>query len=283
MIKEHSAAFNTSTDTGVENFVPTPYEIGEIVDQGKRGWKVTLNGEEVETVNSLVISSERVGTSFIYGQRQEGYDGVIARERSGGGAVTVPYMIDENGQIFIGVVVESRPTVDELPIENVPRGVLEPGESHQKGAERETLEEMGFDAEVTPEDIERGREFKILSRFTLLAAGLNMNSALYDTRVESEGGGKAGISVFSVEVSKEALTEAYDEGGREMFVFKPELLQAPNLDKGTEKIYGSRFIPLEEAAASPDAFTAAATGLVVTALVTGKLSHPTLSAAYKKV
>lgn len=95
--------------------------------QGRRGWKLEINGEEFEEpIESARLFNSRLEVEVLYGQRPEGYDGPVLKEPGGGGAVTIPYYVHE-GSIYIGVVEESRPTCTDGTTErvlNVPRGFL---------------------------------------------------------------------------------------------------------------------------------------------------------------
>jgi 8-oxo-dGTP pyrophosphatase MutT (NUDIX family) len=241
--------------------------------QAKRGWRIAINGEPVEIpVESVTMINPHIGVSVDYGQGQEGYDRPVIRELGGGGSVTTPYML-LNGEIYIGLIKEYRPTMKDEYIWSVPRGMLNQGESHADAAVRELAEETGFDANK----IRQGRR---LGHVTLLAAGLNSNPTYFDT---TQGGEDEtpGISIYAVEVSADDLVQTVEDG-KTYFSFKPSIASEPQTDKATEKIIGSRFVPLREVMQSQDMMTSAAAGQLLSAFLTGEITHPTLTQAYEQ-
>ena len=150
-------------------------------------------------------------------------------------------MIDANGGIYVGVVEENRATMGKKPTRNIPRGAQSKGETHVETAVRELREESGYEAET--------------GRFALLAAGLNSNSAFFDTSRSDQDG----ISIYSLRVDQSELQVDTDDNGRVFYIFPDEVNDNTEHDV-TEKILGSRFIPLEEALKSRDMFTSAAAG-----------------------
>ena len=172
--------------------------------------------------------------------RSEGYDGFIIREQGGGGAATIPYMITSEGGIYVGVVEEKRATLGGVT-QNIPRGMQSKGETHEQTAARELSEETGYTAQ--------------LGRFSLLASGLNPNSAYFDTSRSPNDG----ISIYALHVKEDELDITHDADGNIYYQFSRDVNNntAPDI---TEKIIGSRFIPLETALRSRDMFTAAAAG-----------------------
>jgi len=218
-----------------------PFPVVPIPTGTKRGWTIEANGSDVtETVRHAKLSHDALGVDVTFGKRPEGYDGFIIRERGGGGAATIPYMIDSNGGIYVGVVEENRATMGGKT-HNIPRGAQSKGETHEQTAAREMNEETGYKAET--------------GRFALLAAGLNSNSAFFDTsRSEQDG-----ISMYSLQVQEDELELSHDDEGNVFYVFPKEVDDNAEPDV-TEKILGSRFIPLEAALKSRDMFTSAAAG-----------------------
>src|SRR4051812_34165783 len=99
-----------------------PYEVRPITSerQSERRWQIHLNGQHVPYVESLQIINEDMGMRLDYGDLPEGHDGISMRER--GGAATIPYMIDSNGQYYVGLVKEKRPKTGEMVTNNIPRG-----------------------------------------------------------------------------------------------------------------------------------------------------------------
>ncbi len=218
------------------------FEVTPIPDGAKRGWTVSTNGEDqTATTSHASLTHEGLGIQVKFGMRPEGYDGFIIRERGGGGAATIPYMIDADGGIYVGVVEEKRATMGEKPVRNIPRGAQSKGETHVETASRELREESGYLAET--------------GRFALLAEGLNSNSAFFDTSRSDQDG----ISMYALRVQQDELELSHDDDGNVFYVF-PEKVNKEAEPDVTEKILGSRFIPLEAALKSRDMFTSAAAG-----------------------
>lgn len=217
------------------------FPVAPIPEGAKRGWTVEANGSDVtEAVRHAKMSHDTLGVEVTFGQRPEGYDGFIIRERGGGGAATIPYMINSDGGIYVGVVEENRATLGGKT-QNIPRGAQSKNETHEQTAARELSEETGYEAQT--------------GRFALLAAGLNSNSAFFDTsRSESDG-----ISIYALRVQEDELELSHDDQGNVFYTFPKEIDDNAEPDV-TEKIMGSRFIPLETALKSRDMFTSAAAG-----------------------
>jgi 8-oxo-dGTP pyrophosphatase MutT (NUDIX family) len=234
-----------------------PFEMGDIPtspeDQAKRGWEITVNGEPVDGVTSARLTQSRMGIDIRYGKRPEGYDGVIIREP--GGAATIPYMIDDDGRIFIGVVEEYRPTMGEAVTANIPRGFSDfkgtdaRRESDEETAKRELHEETGYRA--------------LGKSMIKLAEGMNPNSTYFDYSHDR----KEGVSLFAVKVPQADLELTHSEEGDVFYAFPAHVRAEAEGDKPAERILGSRFIPLEEALKSRDMFTSAATGQLVARLL----------------
>lgn len=111
----------------------------------KRGWEVTIDGIKMHP--SIVRIESKFG-ELIYGLRPEGYDAWVFKEIGGGGAVTIPFVIDQkNGTLLVGLLPESRPNMGGLQLCAV-GGFIDPGESHKDAAVREAEEESGLDIEA---------------------------------------------------------------------------------------------------------------------------------------
>ncbi|MDO8590550.1 MAG: NUDIX hydrolase, partial [bacterium] len=109
----------------------------------KRGWAVSVNGEESD-IKIFEISS-RFGT-LTYGLRPEGYDGWAFREAGGGGDVTLPFSFTPDGELLIGLLLESRANMGDQPVWCVIGGFIDAGETHEMAQAREAVEEAGIDA-----------------------------------------------------------------------------------------------------------------------------------------
>jgi len=174
------------------------YELQTLETEHQRGWQ--LDGQ-------VELHNPHIGTTVTYGMRPEGYDGVVIHERRGGGAVTVPYVVEE-GEPYIGLLHEERQLMGGM-VWNVPRGMLQPDETHEEGALREFHEETGYLAVGRTVD--------------LLAMEVNSNSAVFDTSREGEGIrlGDAGIRThFEVPVAGHPVTPATPfeiAAGRKLF------------------------------------------------------------------
>jgi 8-oxo-dGTP pyrophosphatase MutT (NUDIX family) len=221
-----------------------PFEMGDIPltpeDQAKRGWELAVNGELVAEVATASLSHPKMGLEVTYGTRPEGYDGFIIREP--GGAATIPYMIDDDGGIFVGVVKEYRPTMGEAETLNIPRGFSDiTDKSKRETAERELKEETGA---------------TLGSAAVLLAEGLNPNSTFFDYSKSRD----AGVSIYAKREDVRDLVLDHDEAGNVFYSFPAHVQAQAEGDKTAERILGSRFIPISEALQSRDMFTSAAAG-----------------------
>jgi 8-oxo-dGTP pyrophosphatase MutT (NUDIX family) len=215
--------------------------------QAKRGWGIEINGETIDgPIESARLVNNKMGVEVSYGQRPEGYDGMVIKEPGGGGSVTIPYYLHD-GQLYIGVVEEWRPTTtdgESRKILNVPRGYLDPGETHFETAVRELGEEAGY----------RPLQERIQE---LEGAPMNPNSAVFVT------GKDKGVRMFGVNVTASEVvpsTQADDPTKRE-FRFNPDVVK-PSTKMG-EKISGSKFIHWTQAAGQVDMFTAAGVGRIL--------------------
>jgi hypothetical protein len=250
---------STDTKQYIQNLTDTtatmvPFQMTDVPQdkQHNPGWKVVVNGDNWEAVGSASLVQEKMGIQVSYGLRPEGYDGITIRELSGGGAVTIPYMIHpETGHIYVGLVKENRPLLGG-EVWNVPRGFVDFGENHQQAAEREVVEEMGYKSGM-------GRVIK-------LAEGLNPNSTYFDTSRVNEDGSLTGVAVFAMPLYQEQLEKMMDENGNEMYVFPRTMRESVVGDNASERIFGSMFVPIKQAMMSRDMFTSAAAGQLLVRL-----------------
>ena len=161
-------------------------EIGRSAeDQAKRGWAVELDG----TLYDEPIATMRIdlsdGTSVEYGKRPEGYDAPVIR--SGIRAVTAPYILKSNGELLIGRVPKTHPhIIGEFA--SLPDGLPKPG-----------------------------------GEATVLATGINNNSAFIDTSQGFDGLAIIGQKFESEEDAKDTYEDIE-------FVQPGEALDTPDMD-----------------------------------------------------
>ncbi len=211
--------------------------LGEIPVGAKRGWQLVINGQLIEEVSSLYLFNERFGL-FKYGWNPAGYDAMGFHEIGGGGAVTVPYTIDD-GNLYVGVVLEDRIFQGGM-VQNVPRGFLDAGERHFQTALRETMEEVGFQPEQR--------------LYRLNGQNVNPNSTFFVTTGEGEG-----VKFHAFHVSRREL-EFMDT----RFQFNSRVLTP--LSKGAQKIFQSLFMHWQEAMELADGFTRGIVGTLISRL-----------------
>lgn len=196
--------------------------------QTKRGWKVELNGEVVANVSKLTIANPRYG-ELNYGLTAPGYDGWSFHEIGGGGIVTVPFAkID--GQLYVGMVLEDRHNQGGK-VWNLPRGFLNPGETHFESMAKELEEEIGY---LSPD-----------KRMKDLGNPMNPNSAFFETTGKNEG-----VKFYSIEFLSGQLV--LQEGGHG---FKPGLMRP--VSKVAERIFAAKFFTWRIAVQAGDMFTVA--------------------------
>lgn len=188
----------------------------------KAGWKIIVDGNEI-TARELELQSR-------YGTLRWGFNGSYDQwgfeEPGGGGSVLVPYSL-VSGVLHIGCVRQPRPFQSVEPVWNVPRGFLEPGETHFQTAAREGGEELGFG------DSER--------IFALPGQPGNPNSTFFVTLA-------GGVRYFAVRFSEKELTQVQDG-----FVFDKGVVKP--VSKDAERIMGCEFFPWYQVAQLGDQFS----------------------------
>jgi len=208
-----------------------------------RGWTLLLDGKPVVNVSSLVLFNPPFGSLF-YGKSPSGdYDQWSFHEVGGGGAVNVPYCIIE-GLLYVGVVEQKRPLQDKVnPVLNVPRGFMDPEETHFETAVREVNEEAGI---------------QDAKRKTILLPGVsgNPNSAFFETWGDGEG-----VAFYCLKILPEEIKKSDDD-----YYILNEKVVTP-VSKAAEGIMGSRFIPWQEALALGDMMTLSAVSRLLGFLV----------------
>ena len=214
-----------------------------VKNQSKRGWTITLNGQEMIVVTSLRLHNPRFGT-LEYGVTPQGYDSWCFEEVGGGGSVIVPYVIIAGG-LFIGLVQQDRYTMGGK-VWNLPRGFLAENETHFEAAQRESGEEL---------------RFNLAERFSELP-GLpaNPNSAFFVTLGDGKGVRFYGLEIKVGEVES---VETIEFGN--MLKLRDKALKP--VSKVGELIFGCNFVPWVKALQSNDMFTAAGIGRLLPAVI----------------
>lgn len=224
----------------VTNVSPIPES-----DQGKRGWVLEVNGEVIPNVRSASLTQTTMHVKLEYGKTPAGYDGLALEEPGGGGSVTIPF-VEIDGEVYIGMAIENRPySGGRVP--NVPRGFLDPGESHFEVATREPGEEMQY--EPIKKDVE-----------LLEGESMNPNSTFFVTI-----GPDKGVRFFKLEVDPNEVRVAEDSENpvNKVFEFNPGVLKAKEGDRLGERIYGSKFYHWTKAVKVKDMFTSAGVGRLI--------------------
>lgn len=233
-------------------------------EQEKRGWKVEVNGVLVPDVSSVRLVNEKMALEVQYGMRAEGYDGVLKHEPSGGGSVLVPFVVWE-GELEIGLLQEERKTQGGIVL-NLPRGALDPGETHFETAVREMREETGVSV--------RANRVKDLGED---ARPGNPNSADYDTSREGEG-----IHFYAIEFYPAELTKVYHSLHIDLSMFAEGVLQLSQdaitpTNKSAERIFSCSFYPWNIAACVADQFSNSGISRLLAYLASKKRVHLTFS------
>jgi 8-oxo-dGTP pyrophosphatase MutT (NUDIX family) len=212
-------------------------------DQESRGWKVELNGETIPEVTSLKVVQERMGISLEYGKTPAGYDGLALEEAGGGGAVVIPY-VNIDGEIFIGMVEENRPFAGGTVL-NVPRGFLNPGETHFQTAKKELEEETGYTA------VEKRIK-------PLEGEPMNPNSTFFVAKDPDKGVRPYKVSINPDEVR--LLTDSQNPTEK-VYEFNPEVIKP--VSRMGERVMRSKFHHWTAALQVRDMFTVAGVGRLV--------------------
>jgi ADP-ribose pyrophosphatase YjhB (NUDIX family) len=208
-----------------------------------RDWRLEVNGKQVQSVETASFKHAGIGIELNYGMRPEGYDGIVVTDP--GGVVIMPYVIDDSGKIYVGVIQEIRSTMGPNALWSVPRGFCDLGETMVQAAARELGEETGY--KVSAE------------RMVCLIEGLNPNSSFFDYS-QSE---QAGVSVYATRIAINELELSRDKDDEIFYVFPQAIRSQAQGDEPAERILGSRFITIKRALQSRDMFTSAAVGLLL--------------------
>lgn len=139
----------------------------------------------------------------------------------GGGAATIMWSRDPEGNLFVGGVLQNRAFIDRLnKVFNIARGFARPGEDIRDAALRELDEEVGNPDLLVPQ--------------SLPGAPVNMDSAWFD----SEGDFNGTVEFFHLQVPWELLV-AQDDGS---YAFEVDAITE---EKKKEAIFGAKFVPGE--------------------------------------
>jgi 8-oxo-dGTP pyrophosphatase MutT (NUDIX family) len=130
----------------------------------------------------MTLANPRIG-ELVYGW-VGGYDTWAFSEVGEGGVVVVPFAIDDHGTLQIVLLRQHRHN-EGGDAWNVPRGFVDPDESHVDGALRELAEETGWERSAT-------------ELIDLEGAPGNPNNAFFVTR-------EGGIRFFAIEIESAAL------------------------------------------------------------------------------
>lgn len=189
------------------------------------GWGLEVDGQKVPAREASLVHPKfgevRFGAAPIGGYGTWGFE-----EVGGGGSVLVPYFRTPEGQLYVGLVQQPRPFQSEVPVWNLPRGFLNPGQTHFTSALGEAREEVGSTNENRV--------------FLLDGEPANPNSTFFVTRGPNADGSPKGIRFYGVHFDSEELERDTDG-----FKFKPGVVVPATKD--AEKIMGCRFILWTEA------------------------------------
>ncbi|HBW73989.1 MAG: hypothetical protein UX10_C0001G0026 [Candidatus Magasanikbacteria bacterium GW2011_GWA2_45_39] len=117
------------------------FEIQDIPDTSGCGWVVKIDGT-VRRVQRIELGST-FGT-LIYGRRPEGYDSWVFYEQGGGGAVTLLYAYTPYDELIVGLLLEKRANMGDVPVWCAIGGFIDPCETHELAQVREADEEAGL-------------------------------------------------------------------------------------------------------------------------------------------
>lgn len=215
--------------------------IKPITKETKHDWTIEVDGQSVDAKH-VVFDNPKFG-KLSFGQRPEGTVGWMWHEASGGDQGVVPFSVINN-LLYIGLIQEERPTIPGRFTWNIPRGFINPGETHLESAKRKLKEEVG----------DLGKfELKELTRIPA-----NPNSTFFDTSQSGEG-----FRFFSVEIPPGILVRKdggfiipmFGGGTARFLCFEFRDGSIRPATKIGEKIGKCLFVDWRLAALVPDTFT----------------------------
>lgn len=206
-----------------------------LAEEAKAGWKLLVDGKEVSAREMELVS--KFGT-VRWGATPLGYDSWGFEEPGGGGSVLVPFA-EVEGEPWVGLVEQKRDFQSDDPVLNLPRGFLDPGESHFATAVHELEEEFAAGAKARV--------------FSLHGQPGNPNSTFFFTRGEG-----LGVKYFGVRFHPRELMI---DQSRNCYVLAKDVLKPTSA--AAEKIMGSRFVCWTAAAFLADQFSNAGVARLV--------------------
>jgi ADP-ribose pyrophosphatase YjhB (NUDIX family) len=94
----------------------------------------------------MFMATSKYGELY-FGVRSDGHRGWWFKEQGGGGAVTVMYSRDNDGNLLVALRNEMRPNMGGARRWCIPGGFIRAGESHVDAQAREALDETGVDTQ----------------------------------------------------------------------------------------------------------------------------------------
>ena len=210
------------------------------LEQPRRQWRVEIDGQLVPSPSLIEIAS-RYGV-LRYGWCAGGYDRWSFSEVGRGGVIAIPFAI-KDGRLLVGVIEEFRHNQGGVVL-NVPRGLIDPGETPAAAASRELAEETGITGATLHE---------------LDGLPVNANTGYFETPDAGDG-----ARIYALELAPDWLV-ADSRGVR---VREDRLDNSPQAARARakERIGTLRFVPWSDAAGLSDMFTVAAVARLVALL-----------------
>lgn len=201
------------------------FRMNPIGPDDKRGWKITVDGKEIKAGQ---IEMESKFGKLTYGMRPEGYDSWVFAQANGGGAVTLPYAWI-NGQLYFGLVKETRQNLFSEPVLCIIGGFIEPNQTPEQAQAAEADEEGSLDTT-------KARELKGLP---------TVPNRLFNVCDLSQ---REGDHTFAIELLPSMLEP--DQNDESVFVYRLKGSELPGLKNRSNVV----FLPWRMAVrATPDA------------------------------